>query len=71
MSLLIRQIWALVRKNLLLICVRRPISTFIRAVAIPLVVVLVLSYTKDFFASPLKYGISSPHNVSSYALEKL
>ncbi|KAK7187167.1 ABC transporter [Paraphaeosphaeria sporulosa] len=65
MSLLIRQIWALIRKNLLLICLRRPILTFIRAVAIPLVVVLVLSYTKEFFASPLKYGISSPHNTRS------
>ncbi|KAJ4347964.1 uncharacterized protein N0V89_009336 [Didymosphaeria variabile] len=65
MSLLIRQIWALVRKNLLIICLRRPISTFIRALAIPLVVVLVLSYTKEFFASPLKYGISSPHTIRS------
>ncbi|KAF2443727.1 hypothetical protein P171DRAFT_473917 [Karstenula rhodostoma CBS 690.94] len=65
MSLLIRQIWALVRKNLLLICFRRPIATFIRAIAIPLVVVLVVSHTKDFFASPLKNGISSPHNTRS------
>ncbi|KAL1601480.1 hypothetical protein SLS60_006395 [Paraconiothyrium brasiliense] len=65
MSLLIRQIWALIRKNLLIICLRRPISTFIRALAIPLIVVLVLSYTKEFFASPLKYGISSPHNIRS------
>ncbi|KAJ4289655.1 hypothetical protein N0V90_010984 [Kalmusia sp. IMI 367209] len=65
MNLLIRQIWALVRKNLLIICLRRPISTFIRALAIPLVVVLVLAYSKDFFATPLKYGISSPHTIRS------
>ena len=63
MNLLIRQIWALIRKNLLIICLRRPITTFIRALAIPMAVVLVLAYTKDFFATPLTYGISSPHAV--------
>ena len=65
MNLLIRQIWALVRKNLLILCLRRPITTFIRAFAFPLVVVLVVCYTKDFFASPLTFGISSPHDVST------
>ncbi|KAF1967338.1 P-loop containing nucleoside triphosphate hydrolase protein [Bimuria novae-zelandiae CBS 107.79] len=65
MNLFTRQIWALVRKNLLIICLRRPISTFIRALAIPLVVVLVLVYTKEFFASPLTNGISSPHPIRS------
>jgi hypothetical protein len=65
MNLLLRQIWALVRKNLLLICVRRPISTFIRAFALPLVVVLVLAYSKNFFSSPQHWGVTSPHNVSN------
>lgn len=64
MNLLLRQIWALIRKNLLLICVRRPISTFLRAFAIPLVIVLVVGYSKNFFASPQTWGVSSPHNVS-------
>jgi ATP-binding cassette subfamily A (ABC1) protein 3 len=63
MNLLVRQIWALVRKNLLLICVRRPISTFIRAFALPLIVVLVLAYSKNFFSSPQHWGVTSPHNV--------
>jgi ATP-binding cassette subfamily A (ABC1) protein 3 len=65
MNLLLRQIWALVRKNLLLICVRRPIATFIRAFALPLVIVLVLAYSKNFFSSPQHWGVSSAHNVSS------
>ncbi|KAF2024589.1 P-loop containing nucleoside triphosphate hydrolase protein [Setomelanomma holmii] len=63
MNLLLRQIWALIRKSLLLICVRRPISTFIRAFAIPLIIVLVVGYSKNFFASPQTWGISSPHNI--------
>ncbi|CAO2648284.1 Nn.00g075510.m01.CDS01 [Neocucurbitaria sp. VM-36] len=65
MNLFLRQIWALIRKNLLLICVRRPIYTFIRALAIPLVIVLVVAYSKTFFASPQHWGVSSPHNVRS------
>ncbi|KAH7089962.1 hypothetical protein FB567DRAFT_315520 [Paraphoma chrysanthemicola] len=67
MHLLLRQIWALIRKNLLLICVRRPISTFIRAFALPLVIVLVVGYSKNFFASPQTWGVSSPHNVRSFS----
>jgi hypothetical protein len=69
MNLLLRQIWALVRKNLLLICVRRPISTFIRAFALPLVIVLVLAYSKNFFSSPQHWGVTSPHNVSYVHLQ--
>jgi len=65
MNLLLRQIWALLRKNLLLTCVRRPIYTFIRAFALPLVIVLVIGYSKNFFSSPQTWGVSSPHNVSS------
>jgi hypothetical protein len=63
MNLFLRQIWALIRKNLLIIVVRRPVSTFIRAIALPLVVVLVIAYSKNFFASPETWGISSPHSV--------
>ncbi|KAH7411590.1 hypothetical protein DE146DRAFT_241928 [Phaeosphaeria sp. MPI-PUGE-AT-0046c] len=65
MNLLLRQIWALVRKNLLLICVRRPISTFIRAFALPFVIIFVVAYSKNFFASPQHWGLSSPHNLRS------
>lgn len=64
MNLLYRQIWALVRKNWLLICLRRPVSTFFRALVLPLVVILVLAYSKNFFASSEHWGISAAHNVS-------
>lgn len=64
MNLLLTQIWALIRKNLLLLCIRRPISTLIRAFVLPLVIVLIIAYSKSFFSSPQHWGISSPHDVS-------
>jgi hypothetical protein len=64
MNLLFRQIWALTRKNIIILCARRPISTFIRALAIPLIVVLIVAYSKTFFASPAHWGVSSPYAVS-------
>ncbi|KAF1844873.1 P-loop containing nucleoside triphosphate hydrolase protein [Cucurbitaria berberidis CBS 394.84] len=65
MNLLLRQIWALIRKNLLLICVRKPVVTFIRAIALPLAIVLVVAYSKEFFSTPQHWGVSSPHNIRS------
>ncbi|KAF2179011.1 P-loop containing nucleoside triphosphate hydrolase protein [Zopfia rhizophila CBS 207.26] len=65
MNLLLRQIWALIRKNLLIICVRRPISTLIRAIIIPLAVVLIVGYSREFFSSPQRWGTSSPHRIRS------
>jgi len=64
MDLLFRQIWALMRKNLLLVCLRRPITTLIRALAIPLVVVLVIAFSKTWFASGGNWGVSSVRQVS-------
>jgi ATP-binding cassette subfamily A (ABC1) protein 3 len=63
MNLFLRQILALIRKNLLIIVARRPVSTFIRAIALPLIVVLVIAYSKNFFAAPETWGVSSPHTV--------
>ncbi|ORY15442.1 hypothetical protein BCR34DRAFT_477845 [Clohesyomyces aquaticus] len=65
MNLLLRQIWALTRKNLILICSRRPISTFIRAIAIPLVVVLVVAFCKELFSSNQQWGVSGQHPIRS------
>ncbi|KAF2196170.1 P-loop containing nucleoside triphosphate hydrolase protein [Delitschia confertaspora ATCC 74209] len=65
MNLFVRHIWALIRKNLLLIVVRKPISTFLRAIAIPLIVVLILAYADTFFSSKQHLGISSPHPIRS------
>ena len=40
-------------------------TTFIRALAVPMIIVLILAYMRDLFATPLTYGISSPHDVSA------
>ncbi|KAI4612446.1 hypothetical protein J4E80_007179 [Alternaria sp. BMP 0032] len=65
MDLLFRQIWALMRKTLLLVCSRRPITTFIRALAIPLVVILVIAFSKTWFASGGHWGVSSARQLPS------
>lgn len=70
MNLLYRQIWALIRKNWLLICVRRPITTLFRALVLPLVVILVLAYSKNFFSSSRHWGVSSPRDVSTMGVQR-
>ncbi|PVH98722.1 P-loop containing nucleoside triphosphate hydrolase protein [Periconia macrospinosa] len=66
MNLLLRQTNALIRKNLLIVCVRRPVSTSIRALLIPIAIVLLVAYSKAFFASPQHWGVSSPHHLRSF-----
>lgn len=57
MLLLPRQVWALTKKNLVIAVIRRPISTSIRALIIPLLVVLLVGYSQKFFSSPEHHGI--------------
>ncbi|CAI6329350.1 unnamed protein product [Periconia digitata] len=66
MNLLLRQTNALIRKNLLILCIRRAPSTFFRAIVIPVVIVFIVAYSKAFFASPQKWGVSSSHHVRSF-----
>ncbi|KAF1926840.1 P-loop containing nucleoside triphosphate hydrolase protein [Didymella exigua CBS 183.55] len=65
MNLFCRQTWALVRKNWLLTCLRRPISTLFRAFLLPLVIILVLGYSKNFFSDSQIWGVSSPRDLLS------
>ena len=61
----LRQLWTLVKKDLLVAAVRRPISTTIRAVILPLAIVLILSYAQYFFNPPQRFGIGEPSPVLS------
>jgi hypothetical protein len=70
MNLLLRQLWALIRKNLLIICVRKLVSTFIRAIAIPLIIVLVVAYSRNFFHGQEVWGVSSAYPVSSFSVDR-
>ena len=65
MPLFIRQVWTLYRKNLLIAAVRRPISTIVRAVILPLTIVLVVAYSQYFFNPTQRFGMGSPSTVLS------
>lgn len=60
MPLLLRQVWTLVKKDLLVAAVRRPISTTIRALILPLAIILIVSYAQYFFNSPQYFGVGNP-----------
>lgn len=64
MSLFLRQTRTLTEKNLL-IAARRPIATLIRAVLLPLTIVLVVSYSQYFFNPNQRFGVGAPRPVLS------
>lgn len=61
----LRQVWTLVQKDLLVAAVRRPISTPIRAIILPLAIVLIVSYAQFFFNPPQRFGVGGPRPVLS------
>ncbi|KAL8949166.1 MAG: hypothetical protein Q9222_004698 [Ikaeria aurantiellina] len=65
MPTFIRQVWTLVKKDLLVAGTRRPISTTIRAVVLPLAIVLIISYAQYFLNPPQHFGIGRPIPVLS------
>ena len=54
---LLRQIAALTRKTLLIVVVRHPVAILIRAIIIPLVIVLIIAFAQQFFNTPETYGV--------------
>ncbi|KAL8687648.1 MAG: hypothetical protein Q9224_005091 [Gallowayella concinna] len=60
-----RQVWTLVKKDLLIAAVRRPISMTIRALVLPLAIVLIVSYAQYFFNPPQHFGIGQPGPILS------
>ncbi|KAL8689929.1 MAG: hypothetical protein Q9218_004507, partial [Villophora microphyllina] len=60
MPVFLRQVWTLVQKDLLVAAVRRPISTSIRAVILPLAIVLVIAYAQYFFNPSQHFGVGQP-----------
>jgi ATP-binding cassette, subfamily A (ABC1), member 3 len=57
------QTWALTKKNLLVAVVRHPISTFLRAIALPIALIVLVLEVKTFLDVPGTYGIGSPHPI--------
>lgn len=63
--LFFRQTWALVKKNLLVVFVRHGISTPIRCFILPVVFVIFLTFARNLFVPPSKFGIGEPNPVRS------
>ena len=64
-SLFLRQTWTLIEKNLLVGAVRRPISTLIRAILLPLTIILVVAYSQYFFNPNQRFGVGHPSPILS------
>lgn len=66
MALFTRQIWTLLSKNILVAAIRRPISTTIRALIIPLLIALLLAFAQYFLNPSQRFGIG--HAAPVYSL---
>jgi ATP-binding cassette subfamily A (ABC1) protein 3 len=66
-SAVLRQTWALVRKNLIINARRHFLSTLIRASLLPIIFVGFLSYSRILLVPPSRYGIGSPAPVRELA----
>ena len=62
---LFRQIWTLIRKNLLIVLWRHWFWTIIRAFIAPILFMWFITYSKNFFIPPSTYGIGTPAPVLS------
>ncbi|KAL8243907.1 hypothetical protein R6Q59_010165 [Mikania micrantha] len=60
-----RQVLVLAYKNTLIAFIRRPVSTLLRALALPILIAWFFSYARNFFAAPARYGIGTPNPVRS------
>lgn len=64
---LLKQTWALTRKNLLIAFNRHLISTSIRAFILPVAFMVFLSYARNLFVPPSKYGIGPARPIRTLA----
>ncbi|KIW43596.1 uncharacterized protein PV06_04683 [Exophiala oligosperma] len=62
-----RQTWALFKKNILIVVRRNWFSTLIRALVLPLLYILLISYIRNFFLPPSKYGFGELDAIRSPA----
>ncbi|EEP78973.1 conserved hypothetical protein [Uncinocarpus reesii 1704] len=60
-----RQVWTLFVKNVLITLVRPWLTTSIRAFLLPVVFVAFLSYARNLFIPPAKFGIGEPTPIRS------
>ena len=63
--LAIRQILALIWKNILIVLIRHPSTTTLRAFVLPIILAAFLSYAKNLFLPPSEFGISKATPIRS------
>ncbi|KAL8998402.1 MAG: hypothetical protein Q9169_002530 [Polycauliona sp. 2 TL-2023] len=63
----LRQLRTLIWKNILIVLFRHPFSTPFRCFILPVVYVVFLSYARNLFIPPSRYGIADPTPVRSLA----
>lgn len=56
---ILSQTWTLTKKNLLIVALRHPLSTTLRAVLLPILFMFFISYAKNFFVPPSSFGVGS------------
>ncbi|KAL8858538.1 MAG: hypothetical protein Q9178_004832 [Gyalolechia marmorata] len=65
--LFLRQLSTLIWKNILIVLFRHPLSTPFRCFILPVIYVVFLSYARNLFIPPSRYGIAEPTPVKSLA----
>lgn len=60
-----RQLWTLIWKNILIVLFRHPFTTPLRCFLLPLIFTGFLSYARNLFIPPSRYGIATPSPVRS------
>lgn len=65
MAVFIRQVWTLIAKNLRIVFIRHPFATIIRALIIPIALLVFFSYAKYIFVPDAVYGIGTSRPLMS------
>lgn len=65
----VRAVWILTEKDLRIVAWRRWFSTVLRALALPIAYILFISYARDFFLPPSRYGIGEPRPIRDLTTE--
>jgi ATP-binding cassette, subfamily A (ABC1), member 3 len=65
----LRQTWTLTKKDLNLVAWRRWLSTFLRAIALPIAYIFFISYVRNFFLPASEYGFGSPRPIRNLTTE--
>ncbi|KAI1380361.1 P-loop containing nucleoside triphosphate hydrolase protein [Hypoxylon crocopeplum] len=61
----LRQTWTLTAKNLKIVVLRHSFATVIRALVLPILLAVFLTFARNLFVPPAVFGIGDPHAIRS------